>query len=177
MNLEQMSIQQPGLQRKSTGKRKKLASAYARKPPALAHGGVYQRGSAAGLVGRAPTSAVSKKSKKMKMGGNTISHDDDQQAHGGRQLVGLDVGYGGASRSAQRRPNSHKRPQTAKPRKTTGLGGRARLRQGNQYLAAPPAGGLKAAMTSSTPSNRLRSGKALGGPAGSVKNMIVPQQS
>jgi hypothetical protein len=78
MNLEQMSLQQPGMQRKSTGKRKKLASAYARKPPALVQGGVYQRGSAAGLVGRAPTSAVSKKSKRMKMGGNTISHDDDQ---------------------------------------------------------------------------------------------------
>lgn len=36
-----------------------------------------QRGSAAGIVGRAPISAASKKSKKMKLGGNTISHDDD----------------------------------------------------------------------------------------------------
>lgn len=82
--MEQMSLQQPGLARKPTGKRKKLTSAYARKPPALAHGGAFQRGSAAGLVGRAATSAAAKKSSKRMKAGNTISHDDEQQAHGGR---------------------------------------------------------------------------------------------
>lgn len=123
--LDQLNLQQPGLMRKSTGKRKKLAGAYARKPPAPVHVGAFQRGSAAGLLGRAGTSAAAKKPRRARLGGNTISHDEEQQSHGGRQLVGLDGNYG-ASRSAQRRPNSHKRPQTAKPRKTIGLGGKAR---------------------------------------------------
>ena len=121
-----MQLQQHGLPRKSAGKRKKVASAYARKPPVMGHGAAFQRGSAAGLVGRAPVSAAAKKAKRAKPGGNTISHDDEHQSLGGRQMAGLDMGNFGANRS--RRPNSHKRPQTAKTRKPIGLGGKAKQR-------------------------------------------------
>ena len=50
--------------------------------------------------------------------------------------MGLEVGSYGGNRSAQRRPNSHKRPQTAKPRKAFGVAGPAAKRRSNNYLGA-----------------------------------------
>lgn len=136
LQMQQLNLQQQALGRKPAAKKKKLTSAHGRKPPPVVHGSAFQRGSAAGAPGRLPATTASKRYRKGRPAGHTISHDDEHQNIGGRQPMGLEVGSYGANRSAQRRPNSHKRPQTAKPRKTFGAAGKAAKRHSNNYLGA-----------------------------------------
>lgn len=69
--------------------------------------------------------------------------------------------YNAVNKNAQRRTNSYKRPQTAKPRRSAVMASKNKLRQGTtaqNNMGIHPSASFKG-ITSSTPSNRIRVGK------------------
>lgn len=134
-------------------KTKKGSMTMARKPPPT---GIQRTGTtrAIGMSKSRPlTTAANKKFKRQRQAVNTISHDDENRNPNQLQSFGL---------NRQRKTNSQKRPQTAKPRQQpkSFLGGKNQaLRKYNNYLPV-----------NSTPSNR-------GAKPPRSKNYIVQQQS
>ena len=94
------------------------------------------------------------------------------------KFAGLDMANAGPNaRSAQRKTNSMKRPQTAKTRKLGGPAAGKPQKRYNNYMSGGKIGlGAAAGPVSSTPSNRNRAAK-MGVPqhANSINsNLIVP---
>lgn len=130
------------------------------------------------MSSRPLTAAASKKFKRSRIAVNTINHDDQAQRNQVK-LLGID-GMNAAPnlRSTTKKTNSQKRPQTAKPKRSTMPPTSKPGKRYNNYMSGE---NLNFGMPiSSTPNYRKKITKtlnALGQGASINSNMIVPQQS